>query len=184
MGSTPDRSRAATDANAATPHLEGRLGTVALLLLTLSYIAPLLAMGGYVPVIIGYGLGAATPLVFLLVMAVMLVFAVGLMAMARHMTKPGAFYTYITAGLGRIAGLGAGFAALTSYIATGAATYTLGGIVTDELVHGLLQGPALPWWSWAIVLWLVVSTLTLFNIELSARVLGVCLSVEVVIVLL
>jgi amino acid transporter len=152
--------------------------------MTLSYLAPLLAMSGYVPVIIGYGLGAATPLVYLAVMAVMLVFAVGLMAMARHMKTPGAFYTYITAGLGRVAGLGAGFAALTGYIVTGAATYALGGVVANELVHGLLNGPVLPWWFWAIVLWVVVSTLTFFNIEISARVLGVCLTVEVGIVLL
>ncbi|WP_165922542.1 APC family permease [Pseudonocardia endophytica] len=164
--------------------LDGHLGTPALLLLTLSYMAPLVAMGGYVPVIIGYGLGAATPVVYAGVMAVMLVFAVGLMAMARHMTTPGAFYTYITAGLGRVAGLGAGFAALTGYVVTGAATYGLGGIVTGELVQGLFHGPSLPWWFWAIVLWAVVSTLTMFNIAVSARVLTICLAAEIAIVLL
>lgn len=57
------------------------------MLTALALNAPLAMMAGYIPFEIGFGLGAATPVVFLLVMALMLVFAVGVLAMARHMTQ-------------------------------------------------------------------------------------------------
>ncbi|WP_158890844.1 APC family permease [Amycolatopsis anabasis] len=164
--------------------LEGNLGTGGLVLTALALNAPLALMAGFLPVEIGLGLGAATPVVYLVVMLLMLLFAVGVVTMARHLKQPGAFYTYITAGLGRMTGLGAGFVALTGYVLLGAGSYVFTGILTGELVHGFLHGPDLPWWVWAAVVWAVVSALSLFNIDVSTTVLGVFLCVEVVIVLL
>ena len=40
---------------------------------------------------------------------VLTLFAIGYAAMSRHITATGAFYGYISHGLGRITGLGAGF---------------------------------------------------------------------------
>lgn len=167
-----------------SPRLKGNLGTGGLLLTALALNAPLAMMAGFLPVQIGLGLGAATPLVFLVVMVLVLVFAVGLVTMARHMRQPGAYYTYITAGLGRVPGLGAGFLALTGYLLLGGGSYVLSAILADNLVHGFLHGPELPWWLWAVTLWGLVTGVSLFNIDVSTKVLGVFLCIEVAIVLI
>ena len=175
---------ASGSAKARQPHLKGHLGVGGLLLTALAFNGPLGTMVGFVPVVIGTGLGAATPLVYVVIMCLMLLFAVGMVNMARHMEKPGAFYTYITAGLGRIPGLGAGFLALTSYLLTTAGVYVVGGVYANVLIHDTLGGPSASWWVWAAVLWCVVSGLSMLNIDVSTRVLGVCLLTEVLIVAL
>ncbi|MFI7006549.1 APC family permease [Streptomyces sp. NPDC050145] len=165
-------------------HLKGHLGTGGLVLTALALNAPLAMMAGYIPFDIGLGLGAATPLVFVLVMALMLVFAVGVLAMARHMRQPGAFYTYITAGLGRSAGLGAGLCALVGYILLAGGSYVFTGILIQKLVAAYVPGIHLDWWVGALGMWVLVTAISLFNIDVSTKVLGVFLCVEVAIVLL
>ncbi|MEU5060129.1 MULTISPECIES: APC family permease [unclassified Streptomyces] len=165
-------------------HLEGHLGTGGLVLTALALNAPLAMMAGYIPFEIGLGLGAATPLVLVLVMALMLVFAVGVLAMARHMNQPGAFYTYITAGLGRSAGLGAGMCALIGYILLAGGSYVFTGILIQKLVAAYLPGTRLDWWVGALGMWVLVTAISLFNIDVSTKVLGVFLCVEVAIVML
>lgn len=176
--STPSSYQAARPAE-----LEGNLRTRGLVLMVLSYNAPLAGMAGFVPVVIGAGLGAATPVVYLAIMVLMLLFAVGLVTMARHMTKPGAFYSYVTAGLGRGAGLGAGFAALAGYLASAGGAYVLAGIFANAMFSSLFS-VNVSWWISSIVIWAVVSVLGQFNIDVSTRVLAVLLSLEVAIVLL
>jgi len=165
------------------PHLEGHLGTGGLVLTALALNAPLAMMAGYIPFEIGLGLGAATPVVFVLVMALMLVFAVGVLAMARHMTQPGAFYTYITAGLGRSAGLGAGLCALLGYVLLSGGSYVFTGILVQELVAVHVSGTHLDWWVGAFGMWALVTTISLVNIDVSTKVLGVFLCIEVAIVM-
>lgn len=180
-----DTAEVATDRKEGAPaHLQGRLGTAGLVLTALALNAPLAMMAGYIPFEIGLGLGAATPLVFLVVMALMMIFAVGLLAMARHMTQPGAFYTYITAGLGRSAGLGAGLCALVAYVLLAGGSYVFTGILVQELVAAYLPDTHLAWWVGALGMWVVVSTISLFNIDVSTKVLGVFLCIEVTIVMI
>ncbi|MGW0949213.1 APC family permease [Streptomyces sp. NPDC002623] len=176
---TPERSADTESADA--PRLEGNLGTAGLVLTALAFNAPLAMMAAFIPLMIGMGIGAGTPLVYAAVAGLMLLFATGVVTMARHMDKPGAFYTYVTAGIGRVAGLGAGFVALFCYIVIAAGSFVLSGLMTSELVHAL-HGPGVPWWAWSIVSWSICSALSLFNIDISTRVLGVCLVIEVVIV--
>jgi len=73
-------------------------------------------------------------------MVIVMIFAVGLNAMAARMTHPGAFYTYVTAGLGRAFGLAAGLVAMISYLAIGAGTYALfavmgQGVARNDVRH-------------------------------------------------
>ncbi|GHE88865.1 amino acid transporter [Amycolatopsis deserti] len=186
MESTPPTKpavSAASGESVAAPQLEGKLGTGGLLLTVLAFNAPIGIMAGLMPVVIVIGLGPATPFVYLGTMVLMLLFAAGLVAMARHMSQPGAFYSYITHAMGRTAGLGAGFAALATYVILAAGTYVFMGIVMNTISTGLLHGPDLPWWAWTLLAWSVVSALSLFNIDISTKVLGVLLVIEVAIVL-
>jgi amino acid transporter len=165
-----------------TDRLQGNLGTVGLMFTALAFNAPLGVMSATVPIVIGGGIGGGTPLVYLGVLVLFLVFAVALVAMARHMKKPGAFYTYLTAGLGRSAGLAGGFVALVVYLGLGASTYIILGFTNQHLLHDVLGGPDIPWWVIALVAWAAISTLSLFNIDVSVRVLGIALALELVIV--
>ena len=113
---------------------------------------------------------------------VLLLFAVGFTAMARHIPRAGAFYTYVAHGLGRHAGLGAAFLALLPYTAVQGAVYGYIGAAINELVtsHG---GPSVPWYVYGLVILVVVATLGYRHIELSGKVLGVLLICEVGIVM-
>jgi amino acid transporter len=177
--SPPQGSTAAT---ASGTHLQGNLGTIGLLFMTLAFQAPLISVAAFLPFVLGGGLGAAFPVGSVFVIAVMLLFSVGLVAMAKRMEKPGGLYTYISVGLGRATGLGGGFLALASYLLLGINNAIVSGIAVSALLEGTL-GLDAPWWACTLGLWALVSVLTLFNIDVSGKVLGVALCLEVVIVL-
>ena len=164
--------------------LQGNLGVVAIVFTVLAFNAPLAVSAGFVPIVIGYGNGNGAPMTFVVVAALLLVFSVGLTAMSRFMHSPGAFYSYIVAGLGRVPGLSGAFTAIAAYISFIVCSYAFGGLLADSLVTGTLNGPDLPWWVWALVLWAIASGLSLLNIELSAKVLGVALVAEIFMTLL
>ncbi|MBJ8348893.1 APC family permease [Antrihabitans sp. YC2-6] len=171
-----------TQARGAGDRLVGTLGPSAIVFMVVAAAAPLTVVAGTVPLGIAAGNGAAYPASYVVCTAVLLLFAVGFTAMARHVPGAGAFYTYITHGLGRHAGLGAAFLALLSYTAVQVAVYGYIGAATDDLVtsHG---GPHIPWYGWAFATMAVVALLGYRHIDLSGKVLGVLLVCEVGIVL-
>ncbi|MBF4160736.1 APC family permease [Nocardioides acrostichi] len=164
-------------------HLRGRLGVPHLVFTVLAYNAPLAVYAGFLPVVIAFGNGQGAPTTFVAVGALLLIFSVGLNAMSRHMKSPGAFYSYISAGLGRPVGLAGAFTAFLSYVLITIGAYAYGGIVAKALVENLLHGPELPWWLWCLVFWAVVSVLSMLQIDVSAKVLGISITLEVAIVL-
>jgi amino acid transporter len=165
------------------PGLTGNLGVLSLMATVIAFNGPLGILAGYIPIILSQGNGLATPLTFAALMVIVMIFAVGLNAMAARMTHPGAFYTYVTAGLGRAFGLAAGLVAMISYLAIGAGTYALFAVMVKALLgttFGITGGP--PWWVWALAGWAACTALSLFNIEVSARILGVLMLCEVAII--
>ena len=97
------------------PHrLAGRLGPAAIVFMVVAAAAPLTVVAGTFPIGIAAGNGAAYPASYLVCTAILILFAVGFTAMARHVPGAGAFYTYVGHGLGRHMGLGAAFLALLS----------------------------------------------------------------------
>lgn len=179
-----EQNEPARDHSSETPkHLKGRLGTGGLVLIAVALAAPLSLMAGFIPVDLALGLGAATPLVFLATMLIVGVFAGGLLAMANHMRQPGAFYTYIAAGLGRTWGLGAGFVAVVGYLLVAGSTYVFIGVLTQQLVTGIFHGSAVTWWIWGLIAWVIVSGLSMLNINISTRVLATFILAELLIVL-
>ncbi|WP_190813048.1 APC family permease [Saccharopolyspora pogona] len=81
--------------------LHGKLGTRDLVLAALAFAGPLAGTSGYITIIIAYGNGLGAPSAFLVTTVALLFFAAGYGAMTRFVPNPGAFYAYITAGLGR-----------------------------------------------------------------------------------
>src|SRR5215217_2981588 len=78
--------------------------------------APITAMTGNVPVAVGYGNGTGAPAGYIVATVVLTLFAVGYVAMARYITATGAFYGYISHGLGQVVGMASGLLACLAYI--------------------------------------------------------------------
>lgn len=162
--------------------LRGSLGVASIVFIVVAAASPLGVIGGPVPLGIAFGNGAGFPFTFIVVTAVLLLFAVGFTNATPFVKSAGAFFAYVDRGLGRSAGIGAAIAALLSYVALEAGVFGLFGPGAASLFtsYGL---PDLPWWLYAAVAFVVVSVLGYFKIELSGRVLAVLLVAEVLIVL-
>lgn len=171
--------QAVSSSVSAPPHrLRGSIGVSGIVFLVIAAAAPLTAVAGSLPVMIALGNGAGAPLTYIVVAAVLLVFSVGYATMSSAVTETGAFYAYVTKGLGRAPGLGAAALALLAYTAVQAAIYGLAASTMDA-VMARFGGPDLPWWVWAFALMALVAVLGYRSIDLGAKVLGVLLIAEI-----
>ncbi|MEV5432226.1 APC family permease [Streptomyces sp. NPDC052701] len=158
-----------------------RLGTGGLLLSVLAATAPLMVVAGVMPTTFAVMGIVGQPLLFVLLGVVLILFSVGYAEMSRHVHNAGAFYAYISRGLGGTAGAGAALVALVAYNALQAGIY---GIFGFE-VSGLLATYAeveVAWWIPALAAVAAVGLLGWLKIDVNARVLGVLLVVEVLLV--
>ncbi|MCX8998524.1 APC family permease [Rhizobiaceae bacterium BDR2-2] len=144
--------------------------------------APLTAVVGASPAAFAFGNGAGVPGAFVLAGLLYLLFSVGFTAMSRHVGGAGAFYTYITRGIGKPAGVGGALMALVTYSAVQIAIYALFGVFMAGAIAPL--GLDLPWWVWSFAALLVVCVCGQRNIAFSGAILGVCMVAEIVILLL
>jgi amino acid transporter len=161
--------------------LDGHLGTGSIVFMVIAAAAPLTVIGGNVPIAVGSGNGAGAPIGFALAAVILLVFSVGFVTMTPFVREAGAFFSYVTAGLGSRLGLGAAFTALVAYTAIQVGIYGYMGWALDDLVT-FFGGPSLPWWLYAFATMAIVAVLGYRHIDLSARVLGVALALEILVV--
>lgn len=166
---------------ASAPPRRG-LGVGAIVFLVVSAAAPMTTASVSIPTTLAVTGTVGMPLFYLIAGAVLLVFAVGFGMMARHVRNAGAFSSYIQAGLGRPAGLGAAVLALLSYYLLQIAMTVFLGVGSANVVSAV-TGIDVPWPVLSVVLWAVIGVLGYCNVELSARVLGVLLVLETLAVL-
>lgn len=161
--------------------LSGRLGVTAIVFMVVAAAAPLTVVGGAAPLGMLLGNGAGFPSMYVVAGVVLLLFAVGLAAMTRHVPRPGAFFTFVGYGLGGRAGVASAYLALLTYTTIQVSVY---GYVGDTLSRTLqdVGFPAVPWWAYALVVAAAVGVLGYRHIDLSSKVLGVLLVGEVGIV--
>ena len=182
-------SNAALSSDTSTPERtdnrqlkRGAIGVVGILFFVLSAQAPLTGIGGALPLAVGLGNGAGAPAAYLVVGAIIAIFAVGFIAMSRRVTEEGAFYAYISRGLGRRLGTGSAVVALWAYNTVQACMYGLYGVIVSSLADTYL-GIAPPWWACALITMALVQVLGSLNIELGARFLGILVAGEMAILL-
>jgi amino acid transporter len=161
--------------------LRGTLGVASIVFMVVAAAAPLGVIGGVVPLGIAAGNGAGFPATFVVSTVILLLFAVGFTALTPYVEDAGAFFSYVRTALGFPAGIGIAFVALVSYVAIEAGVYGLLGPAGGVIVE-LFGGPALPWWVFAAVAFVITTFVGYRNIELSSRVLAVLLSAEIAIV--
>ncbi len=157
---------------------KGAIGTMPLVFMVIAAAAPLGAVAGNTPLVIGLGNGIAAPLDFLLVGILLLIFSVGYTAMSRHIVNAGAFYTYISAGLGKRLGSAAGYVATFSYSMLTIYCASASGYFASNTIQQTF-GVTIPWWACSIVLFAVIYALGWCGIEAGATVLMVALSLEI-----
>jgi len=162
--------------------LSGRMGVSSLMLTVLAFSAPIAVVAGFVPFTIAYG-GQGATFAFVLTTVLLLLFAVGYVTMAKRIPKPGSFYAFVSAGMGKVTGLGAAFLAIVSYLLMLGGCFVFIGLTASELISSM-HGPETPWWLWAIISWAVVGILCYFHIEVSAKVLSVAMVLEVTIAMI
>ncbi|MFE4675534.1 APC family permease [Streptomyces sp. NPDC056723] len=153
-----------------------RLGAPAVMFMVVAAAAPLSIMAGTAPFALAIG-GLAAPATFLVAGAVLTVFAYAFTRMTRATRGTGAFYTYITLGLGRRCGAAAGILAVVSYNAVQFGSYGLLGAQFSTACEEF-TGVRVPWWAFALAAVVAVWLLGRRGVELSARVLGFLLVVE------
>ncbi|MCX4473317.1 APC family permease [Micromonospora sp. NBC_01655] len=160
----------------------GRLGVPSVIFFVLSAAAPLTVVAGVVTT--GYAVTGVTgmPLAFLVVGAVLALFSVGYVAMARRVENAGAFYAYVSRGLGRPAGVGAAWVALLAYNALQIGLYGAIGAAASPVLHRLF-GADPAWWVVALAAWALVAVLGLLRVDVNGRVLAVLLVAELVVIL-
>ncbi|MEU6767323.1 APC family permease [Streptomyces sp. NPDC046853] len=169
-----------------TPHVAkglsgGAVGTGDLVFFVVAAAAPLTVMAGVAPLSIGMA-GRAAPLGYLLAGLLLVVFAAGFTAMSRFVRNAGAFYAYIGRGLGRPAGAGSAYVALYSYNAIEAGLLVAFGWFTESGFEDL-TGVRVAWWIWAVAGLVAIGVLGYLKVTFSARLLGVALVLEVLVLL-
>lgn len=173
----PSLSRRDTAGPVTATLARSRLGVWPLVWIVMAAAAPLTVVAGGATA--GYAVTGITgiPLGYVVVALILAVFSVGYVAMTRKIVNAGAFYTYITLGLGRPAGVGASFVAVAAYNLMQTGLYGGFGVVAQDFAaaHLAVQGP---WWVWAMGAWAVIGFLGGRRIDLNSRVLAVLLIAE------
>ncbi|MEU5954326.1 APC family permease [Streptomyces sp. NPDC047525] len=159
----------------------GAVGTGDLVFFVVAAAAPLTVMAGVAPLAIGMA-GEAAPLGYLMSGLLLIVFAAGFTAMSRFVRNAGAFYAYIGRGLGRPAGAGSAYVALFSYNAIEVGLLVAFGWFTESGFDDL-TGVRVAWWIWALAGLVAIGVLGYLKVTFSAKVLGVALVLEVLVLL-
>ncbi|NUS29927.1 MAG: APC family permease [Streptomyces sp.] len=159
------------------PNAVGLLGVVFMAVATA---APITAMTGNVPFMVSAGNGIGAPASYLVAMVVLAIFSVGFTSMAKHITSTGAFYGFISYGLGRTVGLASGLLATFAYVVFEPALIGIFSTFATETLKDQ-TGADVPWWAFAVLMLAINATGTWFGISVAEKLLVVLLATEVTI---
>jgi len=157
------------------------LGVGAIVFLVLAAVAPLTGMVVVASLAIALGNGGGTPFAFFAVAVVLLLFAIGYGKMSSELVNAGGFYAFVVKGLGRPAGLAAGFIAMLGYNFFVVGTIGTSGFFMWVVIQGQ-TGWVMPgffsWLFWGLASILVAWLMALRGVDFSSKILGVSLVLE------
>jgi amino acid transporter len=156
------------------------VGLYSILFLCVTGSAPLAVFIYNTPFTMPFGSGNNGPATFFFATIVLTIFSIAYAEMAKKVRAAGGMYTYVSHGLGQSWGLMAGYSLMIGYAIFGVAL--LGGF-SNFTQTKLGQYDVHVNWLWlALIGVALVVCLAYFDVEISARVLGVALISEVVII--
>jgi amino acid transporter len=154
------------------------IGTMAVIFMAVATAAPITAMVGNVPIAVGFGNGSHAPAGYLVATIVLGLFAIGYATMAKHITTTGAFYGYISHGLGRVVGMASGLLITMAYIVFEGSLIGIFSYFFQDFVKTEFD-LTVPWLIPAMLMLVLNCILTYFDVNLTAKVLGVFLVTEI-----
>ena len=157
----------------------GAIGLGGVLFIAVANAAPITAMTGNVPIAVGFGNGIGAPAGYLVATIVLTLFAIGFVAMARHITTAGAFYGFITQGLGQVWGMASGALAAMAYIVFEGSLIGIFSFFTNDALNRWIEVDV----NWLLIALAGIVGIALFghfDINIAAAFLGVALIAEVV----
>ncbi|MFV0253147.1 MAG: APC family permease [Beutenbergiaceae bacterium] len=173
------------DAPAAVPTAGklagGKLGVASIVFFVVSAAAPLSVIASGAPFSIRLG-GIGAPGAIVVCGIVLILFAAGFTAMSKYVRNAGAFYAYVTRGLGSDMGNGVAVMVTGAYALALISFYGVLGFFT-QLTMADVFGIDLPWGVWSLIALVIVTVLGHRQVDLGARVLAVLLTAEVAILL-
>jgi amino acid transporter len=157
----------------------GAIGLFGVLFMAVANAAPITAMTGNVPIAVGYGNGIGAPAGYLVATVVLTLFTVGYVAMARYITTAGAFYGFISHGLGQTWGMASGALATMAYVVFEGSLIGIFAYFANDALN--------TWFSWdanwlllAVLAIIAIAVLGYYDINISAAFLGTALICEVI----
>jgi amino acid transporter len=186
VAATPENLDTEAFENAPIPRAEsvqrlkvGAIGLAGVLFMAVANAAPITAMTGNVPIAVAYGNGTGAPAGYLVATIVLTLFAIGFVAMARHIVTAGAFYGFVSHGLGQVWGMATGFLATMAYVVFEGSLIGIFAYFANDALND--------WFGWNVN-WLVLGIIGIaiigflgyYDINIAAIVLGVFLICEVV----
>jgi amino acid transporter len=175
---------AAPEGASGHPHAlkAGAIGLGGVLFIAVANAAPITAMTGNTPIALGYGNGLGAPAGFLVATIVLTLFTIGFIEMARHITTAGAFYGFITHGLGQVWGMVSGALATMAYVVFEGSLIGIFSYFTNDALNDWFDIDV-NWLLIALVGIVVIGVFGYFDINIAALFLGVTLICEVVLLL-
>lgn len=164
-----------------------RLGPASVTAFALTAAAPLMVVGGLLTAgwaniqVVGF------PLALLLIGLVLTLFCFGYVAMAQRIPNAGAFYAYISQGLGRPTGVGASFVALLAYNALQIGLYGIFGVTLSMFLASkgiTVAGEPVQWWLIALIAWALVAAFGVARVDLNSKVLLTLLGLELLVMVI
>jgi amino acid transporter len=142
--------------------------------------SPLASMLGSVPPAFAFGNGVGVPSAYVIAGLILVVFSVGYARMSRYVRSAGAFFAFVSKGLGAEFGCGAVALAMLGYHSIQCALNCLFGLFVSKLVGSTL-GVHVAWGWYAAGGAVLVALCGRRHVEFSGRILGVLMLGEVLI---
>ena len=108
------------------------LGVVGVAFFVIAAAAPMAAFVGAAPVVFSI-VGPGAPAIYVIVAAIIAIFAVGYLKMSRHITNAGGFVAFIARGLGPRAATGAAGIVIVTYLALQIGLVSQFGVFAQQL---------------------------------------------------
>ncbi|MFD5124124.1 APC family permease [Streptomyces sp. NPDC058385] len=158
------------------------MGTAGIVFFVLAGVAPMGVAVAWLPLAIALGNGPGVPGTYLIAGVILALFSAGYVRMSRRIANVGGFYTFAHEGLGRRAGGATAYIALLAYnVAT---IGIFGGLAYfgSQVLTSLLGAPV-SWQLCALLSFVIVAALAYFEVTMSAKILGLALIAEVLVLL-
>ena len=157
----------------------GKLGVIAIAAIVISAVAPISVLAAGIPVIFAVQ-GAATPAMFIIAGILYALFAVGYIAMSRHMVNAGGFVAYIDRAFGKRAATAMAMVTLLFYFSSIVAFYAISGAVAAGTIGDGTLNVSVVTFAFLII----VAVLGILGVNVNARLLVILLAIETVSVII